>query len=391
MSMHRVTAACPTHVNPTLPVWCRARRLAQGVLLVWGLLLTAGCGLLPPVQRPGAATPAPTDVPWPGGWTALGDWQPVNLDGDPADESLRFFRFDGGAVGALIAPLPSADALSEAVLLLPRHFGDRAALGDGWLAPPGTPLGDLHTRVFDDNGRATLLIRGGASHLTWVWGDGAGGYGVSQVVAAGGFVGVDWAAWAASPTPLPQLVGRVPLADGRTRSQLCRWVTYTQRRDVAGILYEATPGGLGFCAERVPPYPFYPEGVVLAYLLGPRPGGDELPARLAPELTLRQLDADAAFDRLARERIEDIAAYPALPVLRTPQGETVTTPVCVELAEVDNLRARRWLVFTLRYFPYSVEAQLPARWAIAGVQLEPPPVGESPAHSCAAILSRRAP
>ena len=114
------------------------------------------------------------------------------------------------------------------------------------------------------------------------------------------------------------MVGYYPLEDYRARSNICNLVLYTRRSDLQAslpaIIFSSEAQGLHFCHSIIPPYPYAPEAVVLAYLLSPRSGEigpDEL---LTPGMTLPQVDAQSAYERLAIERIEDIAAYPsALP------------------------------------------------------------------------------
>ncbi len=167
-----------------------------------------------------------------------------------------------------------------------------------------------------------------------------------------------------------------------------------RQTDLPGVVFDERPQGLRFCVDESPSHPYYAEGVVLAYLLWPRPDSENLTGLLTPGVTLPQLDAQMVYDRLAVERIEDIVAYVTLPLdlAETAVSETsVTTPVCVELAENANPDLRRWVVFTLRYQPADAAAQLPARWTLSSARTEPPPPTLPEEGYCTTILARSAP
>ncbi|MCC6456851.1 MAG: hypothetical protein IT328_17985 [Caldilineaceae bacterium] len=367
------------------------------------ILLLGGCTLLPSEQR-GQALEVEFEQVLPAGWEALGRWQPVNLDGDEDEENLLFFRFDSGQVGALIDDAQPAPNMNQPYRLLPRYFDDDDGLGQGIIAPPGTPADAI--ALYSVNGESPqpeLVIRGGSTHLTIVWWKGeANGYGVTQLYAPGGFGGVEWEAWQRSPSPIQSVVGFYPLEDYRARSYLCRTVLYTRRADLPGIVFSALPQGLHFCDGEIPARLFAPEGVVLAYLLWPRAAEGGLDLLLTPGTTLPQLDAESAYTRLAMERIEDIAAYTTVPMRyeqmpsaqdQQGQGSAIapTTPVCVEFAEQANPTIRRWVVFTLRYQPPDGAQRLPDRWTVSGALAEPAPLETPPPGYCAAILARNAP
>lgn len=304
--------------------------------------------------------------------------------------------------------------------LLPSYwsFSYGSDPGHGIIAPPDAadavevvtvPWGEGEQTL---DAPAELLILGSNSHLTFVWWKGpVEGYGVTQLVAYGGFAGIDWADWAAKPTPIMSISGFEPILDYRARSQICRQVDYTRQTtgvpnldDDGGaapsvtvdgdIVFDVEDRGLRFCAETIPSYPFYPEGVVLAYLQRP-PGGDRTLERLvAPGITTAQIDADGALDRLTRERVDDIATYRTIPV--PPGGMQTgefapTTSVCVALTERESPSIQRWLVFTLRYQPPDTVTQLPDRWVIAGVRFEPQPVTPPQRPYCETVLARSAP
>ena len=371
-------------------------------------LLSGGCALLPRSER-GPRLEVEFDQVLPDGWEAIGNWRSVNLDGDEDGENLLFFRFDREQIGALIYDAQLAPA--QPYWLLPRYFDDRGALGQGIIAPPGTDSDAIaHYQMDEQTPSQELVIRGGGTHLTFVWWEGeAKGYGVTQLYAPGGFDGLDWDAWERAPTPIQSLVGRYPLDDYRARSRICRTIEYKRRSDVSSIAFDASFQGLRFCDGNIPPYPFLPEGVVLAYLLWPRPADTGLSALLTPDTTLPQVDAESAMERLPLERIDDIAAYAAIPLARlqlpvaseqnaqVPDAESPsasvfpTTSVCVEIVERADPKARRWVVFTLQYQPRDETQRLPGRWTISGAHIEPPPVESSAVGYCSVILARSAP
>jgi hypothetical protein len=391
------------------------------------LLLLGGCSLLFPQEE----TPLELNFAQilPAGWKAVDTWHEVSIDGDRADEYLLLFRYDNGQVGAVIydsqigsvgasaaptatsgmvaAPLPSFGYFRPYALFPSAWaytYGGTA--GQGFVARPA----DAETVAIYTVARGAargapavsppteLVLRGGETHLTFVWWKNeVEGYGVTQLVAPGGFRGVDWARYARAPDPLVDLVGLYPLEDYRARSLLCHKTAY-HRLTVAPAgtatpLIDFAPAdeGLDFCYTPIPDHPFYPEGVALRYLLGGHDGvGDHL---VTPGVTLAQLDADAGYNRVTQERVEDIATYPTVPVqAESLQGGSFapTTAVCAELAERADPARRRWVVFTLRYQPPDLEQRLPDRWTLSGAAPVPAPVAAEESY-CADVLQRRNP
>ncbi len=70
--------------------------------------------------------------------------------------------------------------------------------------------------------------------------------------------------------PVASLVGLEPIRDELARSVLCRETRYDrivlETEQATTIEYRPTDMGITFCRTPLPPYPFYPEGVVLAFL-----------------------------------------------------------------------------------------------------------------------------
>jgi hypothetical protein len=364
------------------------------VVLIGISLLLGGCSLLPASKKEQAQASHERVLPI--GWEAISDWQPVNLDDDQDTENLLLFSFDNGQVGALILEGDPATSISTPTYLLPRYFDNEQALGQGIIAPPGTPAGEITvTQVKGDKPTVELTILGATTHLTFAWWEGDSyGYGVTQLYAPGGF-GVDWDTWRKDPKPVVSVVGYYPMQDYRARSNICNLVLYTRRNDLQGslpsIIFTGEDQGLNFCNSKIPVYPYAPEGVVLAYLLSPRSGElapDEL---LTPGTSVEQLDAQSAYERLPTERIDDIAAYPSALIEQGQPEAGLTTSVCVELAEKANPSLRRWLVYTLRYEPADMSKSLPERWTVSGAFTEPPPV-DPPQHGyCEVVLGRNVP
>ena len=190
----------------------------------------------------------------PAGWAAAGAWQEVNLDGDAGVEYLLLFTFDQGQVGAAIfdsqiasdvVGVVSASATPAVALypvplqpfgyfrpyrLLPSYWSYTygGAAGQGVVAMPrdkdnllaiqvgGPAPAESADREASAQPAAELVIRGGDTHLTFVWWRNAQyGYGVTQLAAEGGFRGVDWATWQKNPLPIEEIAGLYPLTDYR--------------------------------------------------------------------------------------------------------------------------------------------------------------------------------
>ncbi len=424
-------------------------------VLVGVLLLSASCRF----TRAERAQPLDLDFTQvlPAGWAAAGAWQEVNLDGDADVEYLLLFTFDQGQVGAAIfdsqiasdvVGVVSASATPAATpemalypvplqpfgyfrpyRLLPSYWSYTygGAAGQGVVAMPrdkenllaiqvgGPAPAESADRQAPVQPAAELVIRGGDTHLTFVWWRNAQyGYGVTQLAAEGGFRGVDWATWQKNPLPIEEIAGLYPLTDYRARSLVCREIHYQRRpplstgsEEAAGsaeaggelpvIAFDEEDRGLTFCLEPAPAHPYYPEGVALAYLLAAAQGEGEgagqtvSDALLTPGTDAAQLAADVGVNLLAGERVEDVAAHvtaPTLPANLQNGASAPTTAVCVELAQRADPRYRRWLVFTLRYQPPDMESGLPDRWTISGASPVPAPPASLQTPYCEAILAQ---
>lgn len=431
------------------------KNLVRMGLAVAALLFAAGCGVFSTT----AEQPLELDFSQtlPVGWNAVGTWQQVNIDDDAAVEYLLLFTYDQGQVGGAIydsqisadligvvdvsaTPVPTPTVELRSVPLQPLAYYRPYRLlpsswsysyggegGHGYIARPGDS-GRIRMTVVQsagaENGEATaeeeatqtgteLVIRGGDTHLTFVWWRGpVYGYGVTQLAAEGGFRGIEWEEWAAEPTPIDEIAGLYPLTDYRARSVLCREILYTRSitgthvldAEVPSLLFSEQDRGIDFCLKPMPVHPYYPEGVVIAYLklAAEEQGkgdqtegvanGQAFDQLLSPGVSPRNVESEAALVQLSEEMITDIAAYPSVPALpsRVLDGEYLpTTTVCVEAAQREQPDRLRWVMFTLRYQPPDHGARLPDRWTISGATEIPPPPGDQPPVSyCESILAQ---
>jgi hypothetical protein len=339
-----------------------------------------------------AATPAPTPtvalMPVP--LQPFGYYKPYRLF-----PSTWFFTFGNPAqVGHGFVAAP-ADA--QKIVVTQIDYGNRppaTATPDVMGATPA-PATAAMTSTTAPMGE--LLLAGGNTLLTFVWWKNPlEGYGVTQVTAAGGWQGIDWEAWQKNPRVIESFSGLAPLDDYRARSLLCRVTAYARAGAAPAIEYSPRDMGIQFCSATIPAGPYYPEGVVAAYLLwggaGAHAQDDEAQAALlAPEANRAQVEAEAAGGRLPQERLNDLVTYPTVPVTAQgllSEGPAPTTTVCVELAELADARLRRWLLFTLQYQPPNLQTNQADRWAILGATLAPGPVAEHDGSYCAELLAQ---
>lgn len=425
--------------------------LAWGRGLVWLLILLAA-GLLAACRQEQDTLELDYDTMLPEGWEAIGSWQEVNIDGDEAPEYLLLFTYEAGQAGAMIydaqiaAPVVGVVDVSATptVALMPVPlqpfgyykpyrlfpstwsftFGNPPQVGHGFVAapadaqnivvtqidygnrPPPTATPDVMgatpapvTSAMTNTAAPTgeLLLAGGNRLLTFVWWKNPlEGYGVTQVTAPGGWQGIDWEAWQKNPSVIESFSGLAPLDDYRARSLLCRVTAYARAGAPPAIEYSPRDMGILFCPATIPASPYYPEGVVAAYLLWGGAGTHAVDvgtqaALLAPGVNSAQVEAEVAGGRLAQEKLNDLVTYPT--VLVTAQGllsegPAPTTTVCVELAELADASLRRWLLFTLQYQPPNLQTNQADRWAILGATLTPGPVADDDGSYCAGLLAQ---
>jgi hypothetical protein len=386
---------------------CPLRGLAGTRLAHWSvrvaffvisLALLSGCGLL--ANRSGQVALDLTAF-LPSEWQPVGTLREINIDDDAAVEYLMLYRYDqvngSGPIGALILD-PQAETIvsdsGERVVGRPASFPNPYAIlpnywrgsGQGFIAAPGqenqitvqavtyagATIGDLLPQP------DTLILRGGNQYLTFVWWRNiVDGYGVTQLYAPGGFEEVDWTAWQRAPGPILSIVATTPRYD---RSLFCHKTRYTLADPTAAendvyrqpIRYLPTDLGIFFCSGP-PTHPFYPEGVVLAFLRYP----ERRQAMLAPSL---QTDADEQGRLLERSgvehlvRVDEVLGYPEIAV--TAQAVEPKTTVCAQVVvnpAGEFLEEHRWLLFTLQHEPPHLEPPTPDRLYIASVDVIPTP------------------
>jgi hypothetical protein len=418
---------CHSTSSPYLqPSSANHRRLR--LLWLLGLLLLSGCLRR---QEETVTAALPLDENLPTAWSPLGDVQPVNIDGDAPTEYLLFFTYGGesGPVGAVIyntetitGTATGDDAGSrlstsfQPYSILPSY---RPGTGQGFIAAfsqrtalqvravsrqnPTEATAEQSTPTY-----GPLAILGGATYLTWVWWQpGPKSYGVTQLYAADHFEAAlyqpyNWESWLAAPTLIQDLTAVYPLHE---RSQLCRRKRYllTTPADtpdfttpLAGIAYREYDLGLNFC-NGIPTAPFYPEAVVLAYLLN---GDSSLWDAELPESRINELTD--LVDQNMILRVDDLAGYTTIP--GTEQGSTarpVLTTACAQVVlpaasadpaaptvalpdllpadgdtangEATARYSRRRLLFTLRHQPPQRELGTTDQLYLTNVEVLPAP------------------
>ncbi|MEM7534146.1 MAG: hypothetical protein AAF639_18330 [Chloroflexota bacterium] len=381
----------------------------------------------------------------PSDWTPTQDWQPFSIDGDVATEYLVLYTYNQGnlgvhPVGAAIydSQQDSKMVMGETVRMpnqpsglmisyriLPSYW---QGTGHGFIAqsnesttsyyvtrtdanelglaraerekeptPEPTPDEEGNVPIFIDQ-YDELIILGGNTRMTVIWWKNAkDGYGVTQVYAPGGLRNLDWSGGEVGQYPIKSLQGFYPRHD---RSMLCEQVSYERTTDTIddrsqggeaawqqSITYQSISRGLTFC-HGIPEHPFYPEGVVLAYLNTPQQHGHLLDDDL-PATQKKRIESVIGFDSLIR--VHDIRAYATVPVSAVEQMDSeapLDTSVCVELivkpdaqtqAQSDSragsqsdlqtraTEVRRYLNFSVRHRPPDFDNRLTDRLTIVDV------------------------
>lgn len=415
---------------PTLPmIRFDLVRCLQYLLLCFPLL-SGGCAAL---QRNETAA-LPLAEALPAAWTALRDVEPVNIDGDAAPEYLLFFTYDTtataapsrslfslsstaprGPIGAVIydgqvvtgttptVPV-SPDRPTTAFVpyaLLPSY---RDGAGLGYVAEPTQQAAIAAYAVsYRTTGQAgsatstaadTLILLGGETYVTFAWWQNrATGYGVTQLSAPGGFEDAlyepfDWADWQRTPQPIRDIIAVHPLHD---RNLICRRFRYVLDEAALGggrpgagapLRFQKSDLGLHFCAGT-PVHPFYPEGVVLAYLLA----GNEtlLDSTVLTNTVTLQSDQLPWVHQLIQDegvlRVDDLASYTTLRANRAEQPTTApdTIKVCALLTlqppDAPGAAVQQALLFTLRHEPAGFQPPTPDRLFIQTVEMLAAPNG----------------
>lgn len=403
------------------------------------LLFTGGCLRAQTEEAVVVALPLNNSLPQ--AWEPLGPVQEINLDGDEAPEYLLFFTYDGptGPVGAVIYDnrLGSGDGVaadesnrpSASLMPYPILPNYRADGGQGFIAepaqkesialyplalrPPTTPEITTDETAVAPTPQADLLtILGGTNYITFVWWQPTqDSYGITQLYAPSHFETEEfqpfpWETWRATPTSIEQIVSVHPVRD---RNLLCyrrlhtltapNLETLAADQPIGTIRYEETNLGLSFCSGT-PSIPFYPEGVVLAYLLdnpalldanldeGVR---QEIQAVVMPEeivyvndlagyKTIRNISPEGTTTQVCAEVLRPGAFYLTheMTVAANQQGDPI--PFAQTDANVAPPYALQWLLFELRYEPFHLDPPPPQpdRLFITKVTVLPVPTRNIP-------------
>lgn len=394
------------------------RLLLCGAALLTALLL-AGClnrntPAGPQIQNMLPTGWTPVEFAVPGIIRSTTVWTPVNVDGDASGEYLLFFRYDNNQIGAVIykeslsgsgagvlspTPIPAPNQPAGGFLpyrLAPSYWPGSGAAG--FVAPPQTTAEQITTltvRRDPPPGLAgstpvtatvdELVILGGNTLMTVAWWQNAyNGYGVTQVRAAGGLVnrrhqGDD-------PTrPVESVIGLEPLAGPLGRSLLCRQWRYVRGQapeepttlpnpHASAVRYLPTDEGIVFCGTPLPAYPFYPEGVALAFLRPEdRTQSQTLQAlndyrvrfvqngdRALMNQWLALVDFDGPDnDTAPTVIIDELVAPVTLPLtadFRSDLGQTLTSAACAKVRSPDGQTTRVLLLDLLYQAPTLVTA-----------------------------------
>lgn len=397
-----------------------SRSRSGAVCLLFAAVLLNGCN--PP--EPSPELNIDLGLILPEEWQAVSTWESINIDADADQEFLLFYRYDAsttadgeairGPIGAVIydpqSPIGMPEESEEGArppapwlqpyTLLPNYW---QGSGYGFVAPPrqsgrpdwtvvqrldereidnryfeilaqqmpslsGEPPADLPTH--DE-----LLVYGGASPIggpTYIsvfwWSTIREGYGSTQISAPGGLHIEEWDGEANS-SPIRTVRARYPQYD---RSLLCKESRFYRRLDQdftsegayrASIFYEEGARKLVFC-YGVPQAPFYPEAVVLAYLLQPDRDG-QLLAEEARQSVTDTLGEFAWVDSL--QYMASVPTYAG----QASTSRMITTTVWVSLiyqfgAELES----RLYAFTLEHVPSDLSSRTTDQWRIIRVQEE---------------------
>ncbi|NJN82212.1 MAG: hypothetical protein HC802_07990 [Caldilineaceae bacterium] len=284
----------PPHNRALHRAVCRLLRICLALI---SALMLAACN--PFASDPEPELPIDFAPVLPEGWEPVGDWQPVNIDGDEDEEYLLFYTYDSGQVGAVIydaqqntgfVPLPvnptQPDATAQPIpipnqpspfyipyRILPNYWEGTA---QGFIAAPGQSDAISFNTVYDpdlsssssaantDDTTATggepamneLVIRGGNTYVTFVWWrDLQTGYAASQVSGKQAVGGVNWSDWDENPVPITDLLSSSPVTGVNARSYLCRTTDYTRvlTSTQPSVTFAPTDGGIAFCGGGIPP------------------------------------------------------------------------------------------------------------------------------------------
>lgn len=361
-------------------------------------------------------------------WQPLGDrWQDVNIDADPEQEHILFYHYNAsnngdvstpGPIGGVIydpqAPGSAPDATTEGTSppapwlkpypLMPSYWW---GAGYGFIAPPPQTEApeflpvkrvrqeEVENRYFEalaaqkgvsvDEVRPAQLPEtdelivfggqspmGGPTHISIFWWSNAReGYGSTQVSAPGGLTRLEWDG-DERRSPIRRMRARYPQND---RSLLCRESTFERFLDPdftgadayrPAVYYVEGPQSLRFC-YGIPKQPFYPEGVVLAYLLD-QTGHRHLVDADAHSRIASLLGEYSRVDSLQYFSTVDVLASSAAARALANPVKTQVWATLLYVSEDPETGARReqsrLYQFTLQHFPATTSERTTDQWLI---------------------------
>ncbi|RLT37664.1 MAG: hypothetical protein DWI57_13445 [Chloroflexi bacterium] len=360
-------------------------------------------------------------------WKAVGNWTPINIDADSEQEYLLFYTYDAsttadntaiaGPIGGVIydsqtpASVPANEADSrppapwlQPYTLLPSYW--RGA-GYGFVAPPKAdpPTALEVKRVLPEevannyfevlasqqiSGAAAtappttlpandeLIVYGGNSAIGGVthisvfwWSSPREGYGSTQIAASGGLKVIKWDG-GTDRSPIREVRARYAEED---RSQLCKESTFTRYLDPdytstgafrPAVYYVEGPRKLIFC-YGIPETPFYPEAVVLAWLLDPT-GHREMVVAEQREIVARALENFSRVSALQYHQTVDaigpIQIAGSAP-LQTKVWASLVYPVETSAGAGEETRLYE---FTLEHLPTDNSRRTTDQWRVVGVE-----------------------
>ena len=232
----------------------------------------------------------------------------------------------------------------------------------------GEAPGDLpdHDELIAYGGRSPI---GGPTYISifW-WSTISEGYGSTQISAPGGLYVEEWDG-AANRSPMRTIRARYPMNE---RSLLCKESRFHRRLDPnftspgayrAAVYYEEGPRKFTFC-YGIPQSPFYPEAVVLAYLLQPDDNA-QLLSEGARQTVPRTLEGFAW--------VESLQYFPTIPTFagQAATSQMITTEVWASLVyQVGSGLESRLYAFTLEHVPSDLSSRTTDQWRIIGVELK---------------------
>lgn len=357
-------------------------------------------------------------------WQAVSAWESINIDADAETEYFLFYRYDpsttadgesiGGPIGAVIYDQQTPIGMPEdsdssarppapwlqPYALLPNYW---QGAGYGFVAPPrqsgrpkwivvkreedsetenryfevlaeqmptlsGDPPNDLppHDELIIFGGNSPI---GGPTYISVFWWSSLSeGYGSTQISAPGGLHVEEWDG-AAERSPIRTLRARYPQYD---RSLLCKESRFYRRLDPdftsdgayrAAVYYQEGARKLVFC-YGIPQAPFYPEGVVLSYLLQP----DRNSQLLTEEA--RQTVPDTLGDFAWVDSLQYMASINTF-AGQADTSRMITTTVWASIIyQTGSQLESRLYAFTLEHVPSDLSSRTTDQWRIISAELD---------------------